>query len=422
MIGQREIFRKVALERLSSPEQLDAAMQVTRPRSWIGLVGLLLLLTTVLIWGFVGSIPTKVQAQGVLIRPGGVFDVFAVGAGPITELMVNEGDEVRPGQVMARLDQPDLVTRIRSAEAELAEREEEHASLITVSGEGLSLRNDSLVLQETKLRDAITFAEGRLAGLNAKMRSLETLLERGLIVREVVLEAQQESFATRELLEKSRTELKQIPLDRLTARTATEQDIARSQLAINEVRRRISALKEQHVLASTITAPYHGRILELKRRRGDMIAAGAALASLQLADAAAGGLQAIIYVPPQAGKNVVSGLRAEISPYTARREEFGFMVGRVTYVSEFPATPDGMMLVLRNEGLVRTLSAEGPPFAVYADLTPDPDTPGQYLWSSAKGSELRVDAGTLCDVTLTVRTVRPVEMVIPMLRQYTGIS
>ena len=422
MIGQREIFRKVALERLSSPEQLDAVMQVTRPRSWIGLGGLLLLLGTVVVWGFVGSIPTKVRAQGVLIRPGGVFDVFAVGGGPISELLVSEGDEVKPGQVLARVDQSDLVTRIRSAEAELAERQREHATLIQVSGEGLNLRNDSLVLQETKLKDTITFAEARLAALDAKMRSLETLLERGLILREVVLEAQQESFATRDLLERSRTELKQIPLDRLTARTTTEQDVVRSQLSINEVRRRISALKEQHATASTITAPSHGRILELKRRRGDLIAAGAALASLQLADGAAGGLQAIIYVPPQAGKNVVSGLRAEISPYTARREEFGFMIGRVTYVSEFPATPDGMMLVLRNEGLVRTLSGEGPPFAVYADLTPDPDTPGRYLWSTAKGSELRVDAGTLCDVTLTVRTVRPVEIVIPLLREYTGIS
>jgi HlyD family secretion protein len=422
VIGQREIFRKVALERLSSPEQLDAVMQVTRPRSWIGLGGMLLLVATVIIWGFVGSIPTKVQAQGVLIRPGGVFDVFAVGAGPITELMVGVGDEVQPGQVLARVDQPDLLSRIRSAEAELAERQKEHATLITVSGEGLSLRNDSLVLQETKLRDAITFAEGRLAALDAKIRSLETLLERGLILREVVLEAQQEAFATREMLERSRTELKQIPLDRLTARTTSEQDIVRSQLAINEVRRRIEALKEQHTLASTVTAPSHGRILELKRRRGDLIASGAALASLQLADGAASGLQAIIYVPPQAGKNVVSGLRAEISPFTARREEFGFMIGRVTYVSEFPATSDGMMLVLRNEALVRTLSAEGPPFAVYADLTPNPDVPGRYVWSSAKGSELRVDAGTLCDVTLTVRTVRPIEMVIPLLREYTGIS
>ena len=34
------IFRKVALERLSSPEQLDQLMQVTSPKGWLALAGL----------------------------------------------------------------------------------------------------------------------------------------------------------------------------------------------------------------------------------------------------------------------------------------------------------------------------------------------------------------------------------------------
>jgi HlyD family secretion protein len=421
MIGQQGIFRKVALERLSSPEQLDTVMQVTGPRSWIGLGGLLLLLVTVVIWGWLGSIPTRVQAQGVLLRRGGVFDVFSVGTGPITDLLVSEGEEVRAGQLLARVDQPDLVTQIRSAEAELAEREAEHATLVAVSGEGLTLRNDSLALQEAKLKGTISFAEGRLAALEEQIRSQELLLEQGLVVPSVVLAARQEAFAARDLLERSRTELKQVPLERLTARTSADQDLVRSLQRISEVRRRIAALREQHTLASTIAAPYPGRVLEVKRRRGDLITAGSALASLQIAGGTGEGLQAIIYVPPQDGKNIERGQQAQISPYTARREEFGFLVGRITYVSEFPATPEGMRLVLRNEGLVQTLSAQGPPFAVYADLVSDPASRSGYLWSSTKGSALRVDAGTLCYVTVTVRRVRPVEMVIPLLREITGL-
>src|SRR5262249_6294354 len=44
-------FRKTALDRLSSSEQLDRLLQVTSPRGWIALVGLGLLLAASLLWG-----------------------------------------------------------------------------------------------------------------------------------------------------------------------------------------------------------------------------------------------------------------------------------------------------------------------------------------------------------------------------------
>jgi len=64
------LFRKQALERLSSPEQLDQLMQVVAPRSWLLLAGLGLLLTTLLLWGVFGKITTTVQGRGVLSEPG----------------------------------------------------------------------------------------------------------------------------------------------------------------------------------------------------------------------------------------------------------------------------------------------------------------------------------------------------------------
>ena len=64
MLPKKQIFRKVALERLSSPEQLDLVMQVTSPRSWIALSAVGLLLVTLVIWGILGSIPEKTQATG----------------------------------------------------------------------------------------------------------------------------------------------------------------------------------------------------------------------------------------------------------------------------------------------------------------------------------------------------------------------
>ncbi len=66
----RQIFRKTALERLSSPEQLDQLMQVASPKNWAALLTLLFLLGVALVWGVEGSIPTKVDGQAFLSARG----------------------------------------------------------------------------------------------------------------------------------------------------------------------------------------------------------------------------------------------------------------------------------------------------------------------------------------------------------------
>lgn len=421
MFEPKPIFRKVALERLSSPEQLDLRMQVASPRSWIALVALGLLLVVVVVWGFVGSVPTKVQGQGILIKPGGVFDVFATGTGQILEVAIAEGDVVEAGQVVARIDQPDLTKQVANARTQAEELRAQHGQLTAYSERNLTLRDDNLVLQEAKLKEAIAFSESRMAALQEQIANQETLLERGLITKQAVLLSKQEYFAAQDLHARTTNDLKLIPLEQLTTKTSSEQEIVRSQLRINEAERNIDLLTRQLDLVSTVRSPYSGRILEVKRDRGDVVTAGTPLVSLQLAGSESDGLQAIIYVPPSSGKNVRPGMQAQISPAAVQREEYGFLLGTVTYVSEFPSTYEGMMRVLSNQALVQSLSAQGPPYAVYADLVPDHGSASGFRWSSTKGNTLKVGSGTLCQGSLVVRERRPAEMVVPIIREYTGL-
>lgn len=61
------IFRKKALERLSSPEQLDQLMKIVTPRSWLPLAVLGALLGGGLIWSVLGRIPVTTTGQGALV-------------------------------------------------------------------------------------------------------------------------------------------------------------------------------------------------------------------------------------------------------------------------------------------------------------------------------------------------------------------
>jgi hypothetical protein len=99
----KPIFRQAALERLSSPEQLDQLMHVTTPRGWLALLALIGLIVTVAAWSISDTIPTEALGRGILIRGGRLLSIVTPEPGQIQTLGVRVGDLVRPGQVVARV-------------------------------------------------------------------------------------------------------------------------------------------------------------------------------------------------------------------------------------------------------------------------------------------------------------------------------
>ena len=94
---QKPIFRKAALERLSSPEQLDQLMQVTTPKGWLALIALTGLLVMVVIFGFVARIPITVTGQCILLDGGGVSNSPTNDLGAIIYVSSMDGRDIRPG-------------------------------------------------------------------------------------------------------------------------------------------------------------------------------------------------------------------------------------------------------------------------------------------------------------------------------------
>ena len=72
-----QIFRKSALEKLSTPEKLDQLITVVDRKAWIPLIGVAISVIALVCWGLFGVIETKVQAQGMLMG-GGVHDIAVI--------------------------------------------------------------------------------------------------------------------------------------------------------------------------------------------------------------------------------------------------------------------------------------------------------------------------------------------------------
>lgn len=418
MAGGESLFRKTALERLSSPEQLDQIMQVTSPRSWLALFALGSVIVTTLFWSVFGTIPTKVNGKGIIIRAGGVYEVVSLGAGRVTEMDVQAGDRVEKGQIVARVAQPDLLDEISKAKAELTELQVQHSLLSDYVSKEIKYESDLQQHRRARAEQTIRESEIRLKWFEERIKSEEELYKTGVIIEKQLLETKDDYSHEKDQLAAAQSELKEISVKELALRNQAEQDLSASRLKITDAERKIKILENQLELTSRVTSEASGRVLEILTDVGQLMTVGAPVLSLESSDAT---LQALLYVPPTEGKKIEAGMEAQISPSTVRKEEFGFIVGKVQSISSFPATTQGMMRVLGNDGLVETLSATGAPFQVYAELIPDSDTESGYRWSSGTGPQLQIFSGTLCTGNVTVAKQRPISLVIPYVKGKLGI-
>ena len=102
-----DIYRKSALEKLSSPEQLDRMIVITPLSFWLAMIGAGAVILVALIWSIVGRLPVTVNGNGIYINDAGVNVVYADTAGVIASVDVQPGDTIQQGQTVATVTNPD---------------------------------------------------------------------------------------------------------------------------------------------------------------------------------------------------------------------------------------------------------------------------------------------------------------------------
>ena len=90
---KKSIFRQKALSRISSPEEFDRYLVVTRPGIWFTLAAIIVLLAGVIAWGFLGSIDTTYQ---LAVYPTGDAVVCFVPADKVESVL--EAGKIKIGE------------------------------------------------------------------------------------------------------------------------------------------------------------------------------------------------------------------------------------------------------------------------------------------------------------------------------------
>lgn len=414
---QERLFRKVALERLSSPDQLDQLVTIADNRSWLALTGLAIILLFTLGWGIFGTIPTSVPAKGILVAEGGrVVAAMSPAGGIVEKVSVHLGEKVRKGQAVAVIRQVEAEQRLAHAQSMAKELAQDLARSRSQLKKELEFKKQTLRQRATALKQVLVSTQARISYLEKQVANRQEMLQMGFATAERIQETRNELSQARKEAADAQAQLISLNAEEASAQSAADSEIARKEATANEARHKAEEMVTSLGEAAAVLAPDDGRVTEIKVADGAVVGTGQPVVAIETRG---GSLQAVIYIPTEHGKKVKPNMVARVAPATVKKEEFGMLLGKVSQVSSFPATRQGMAAVVQNDGLVESYAKSGAPYEARIDLTPA-DTPSRYAWTSGRGADVELTTGTTVEAAITVREQRPIELILPFLRKVLG--
>ncbi len=359
-INKNNLFRKEALDRLSSPERLDQLMQIVQPKKWIPLAAMGSLIAVGLTWSVFGRIPITVAGQGVVVFPSKVTAFQSPSSGKILTLNIRPGDQVKKGQVIATIDQTELQEKLDLARAKMLQLQEQDRSANSLQLQRTVLDKGALQQQRQALQQSLETTQSvtpiiRDKGLNSIQQERQNLLQRlqttrdllptfkqrfelrqqlrreGAVSSDSVLQAQQEFLNSLTKINEIQSEQKQLDVKEadaqrqfleninatkdLQAQLATldtklagqaEQDLAiatNRKKEIQDTERAIVQLQSQLKGKSQVKSNFDGRVLEVVAVSGQHLEEGARMGTIEAQDSSTK-LVGVAFFPVSEGKKI----------------------------------------------------------------------------------------------------------------------
>jgi len=425
-MAEKSIFREGALERLSTPDRLDQGLAIVNSAVRVAVVALIALIVGGTIWAITIHVPITVSGQGILLTPGGLLEVASASRGRITSIHVEAGDEVKVGMDVAEVDQADLRAELLVAQAELRDLTAERDQVAAFQARKKPILAAAAEQKRKAFDEHVKFLDGRIVQLLDRDKANKDLMTKGIVATQKVIDTQLEIGNAEDLRGRDYNGLMELDAEAAKGKVQDEYELMALDNKVASARRKVESFTDRLAREAAVTSPYAGRVVALKVNIGELVDRGTALFTLipasQHVGLAGNDLLGVIYVPAGEGKRIKLGMPVQVSPATAKREEYGFLMGRVRSIAEVPATPEGMMRTLKNKQLVQTLSNNAAPIEVVVELERDANTPSGYKWSSSRGPDAKINGGTLGQADVVVSSLPLLSLIIPPLRQYFGSS
>ena len=112
-----------------------------------------------------------------------------------------------------------------------------------------------------------------------------------------------------------------------------------------------------------------------------------------------GRTQLIAYADNEAQRDLRIGMEAQVWPADEKRDEIGYVRGRITQVVRYPADADEVRQTLKSDILAKRLLQQGDVvYEVRIDLLCSPEDSTRYDWSFGEPADVSRGIGTYCSV------------------------
>ena len=112
-----------------------------------------------------------------------------------------------------------------------------------------------------------------------------------------------------------------------------------------------------------------------------------------------GRTQLIAYADNEAQRDLRIGMEAQVWPADEKRDEIGYVRGRITQVVRYPADADEVRQTLKSDILAKRLLQQGDVvYEVRIDLLCSPEDSTSYEWSFGEPADVSMGIGTYCSV------------------------
>ena len=118
-----------------------------------------------------------------------------------------------------------------------------------------------------------------------------------------------------------------------------------------------------------------------------------------------GTTQLIAYANNEVQRDLQVGMEAQVWPADEKRDEIGYVRGRIIQVVRYPVDADDVRQRLKSDVLAQRLLGEGQKvvYEVIIDLQRNPSDPTSYDWSFGQPDDVSMGIGTYCSVLTETR-------------------
>lgn len=275
---------------------------------------------------------------------------------------------------------------------------------------------ENLVEEQASTKSQIGDAQAAIRVLQIQLNSRQNYLQRirdlerrGFATREVVLQEEDQVAGLRTEILRNQSQLSQ-----LEEHVRASQTQLRVQLA-DFINKCIVFAENDLYIQEIIATPL------VRINAGDELFISS-LSSL------ANPVNVPIFLAPSDATQVFPGMRVLATPVGIDRAQYGGIVGRVQWVAKLPSSsaevaarvglPSVAQLIEKRVGLPTeaVIALERAPNQQNRRLS------GGYRWSTKGELPYSIKPGDVLDVEVTTRRVRPIELVLPFLKKFFGLS